>query len=66
MSFMRWRQPHRSRYGVKRHISALDVATGQVLGYRTRAKGENCSRACPGDTQVLKSDVCALQPHQLV
>ena len=26
VSFMRWRQPHRSRYGVKRHISKLDVA----------------------------------------
>ena len=45
MSFMRWRQPHRGRDGVKRHIGALDVAAGQLLGYRTRAGGENRSRA---------------------
>jgi len=23
MSFIRWRQPHRSRYGVQRHISDI-------------------------------------------
>ena len=58
MSFTRWRQPHRSRCRAKRHIRALDVAAGQVLGYRTRAGGENRSRACPGDTQLLRSNVC--------
>ena len=54
------RQPHRSRYGVKRHISALDVAAEQVLGYRTRAGGGNRSGTCPEDTQLLRSNDCAL------
>ena len=44
-----------------RHKSALDVAAEQVLGYRTRAGGENRSRAYPGDPQLLRSNVCAPQ-----
>jgi hypothetical protein len=65
VSYMRWRQPHRRHYGVKRQKSALNIAAEQVLGYSTRAGGENRSRVCPRDTQLLISNVCALQPHQL-
>jgi hypothetical protein len=65
VSYMRWRQPHTRRYGVKRQNSALDVAAEQVLGYRTGSGGENRSRVCPRHTQLLISNVCALQPHQL-
>ena len=65
MSYMRWRQPHRRRYGLKRQKSAPDVVAEQVLGYRTGSGGENRSRVCPRDTRLLVSNVCALQPHQL-
>jgi hypothetical protein len=65
MSFMRWRQPHRSRHGVNRHISAQDVAAEQVLGNRTRARGDNRSRACQEDSQLLGFNGCALQPLHL-
>jgi len=56
--------PQKPIWGQERHVSALDVAAGQLLGYRTRAGGDNRPRACPGETQLLGSSVCALQPHR--
>ena len=66
MSFMRCKQHPRSCYGVKKHISALDVAAEQVLGSGTKAGGENRSRAYPGNAQLLVSNVCPLQPHATI
>ena len=50
---------------IERHLSGLDAATGQVLGYSTRTGGERLRHVPPEDTQVVRSSVQALWAHQL-
>ena len=54
----------RASYGVARMDARVGPAV-QVLRYTTSAYGDTRSRAYPGDVQLLRSNVWALQPQQM-